>query len=210
MLLLRSKLKSFLTEYKTITSFIGTSYIVNLFRIRNKSITKKTTIKKTTIKKDEIISHQNKWGSGLVNIGKLYSNGDDYVKYTQKFIEDMYNDFPDVFFKPTKASEVQFRNSYNGTLSYFITGSITEDTGFALEPWSRVTHKNHLFFIRGDTATVMGEYTFESDKTQKTITAEYTFGYLKCPKCNKLKIYLQHSSIPYKIKNDMFNIISCM
>ena len=199
MLVLRSKFKSLFIKYKTITSSLGFSYIRNLLTLRRDLPTKKTTIKK-----DEIIAHQNKWSSELVNIGKLYSNDGDHLKYTEKFIEDMYNDFPNVLFKPTKASEVQFRNSYDSILSYFITGSIVEATGFALEPWSRIIHKNHLFFISNDTATVMGEYTFESDKTQNIITAEYTFGYLKCPKYNKLKIYLQHSSIPYKNQKDDF------
>jgi hypothetical protein len=192
MFVFRTKSQSFLTQYVPIKQFNRLSYIGH--RLKNN-----LQSKKTTIKKDEIIAHQNKWGSGLVNIGNLYSSGGDHVKYTEKFIEDMYCDFPDVLFKPTKASKVKFRNSYSSTLSYFITGSIPEDTGFALESWSKVTHKNHLFLIRGDNATVMGEYKFESNKTQKTIIAEYTFGYLKSPECNKLKIYLQHSSIPYKI-----------
>ena len=35
-----------------------------------------------------------------------------------------------------------FRLTREGALSYFITGSIAEDTGFALEPWKSVRFAN--------------------------------------------------------------------
>lgn len=189
-----------------LTSFSTSSYILSLIRtLKNKKIENENPITE-----DEIREYQKKWANGVILIGKLYSHNENYEAYAKFFVEDLYNTFPNVLFKPTKASVVQFRNTYEDALSYFITGDIIEDTGFALEQWSDISFKNNKIYIQGDIATAMGEYTFKSDKTNKVITAEYTFGYLKCKESNKLKIYLQHSSIPYKLDTDLFNIIRCM
>lgn len=188
------------------TSFSTYSYIFAVIRrLKNKKIENENPITE-----DEIREYQKKWADGVILIGNLYSHNEHYEAYAKFFVEDLYNTFPDVLFKPTKASVVKFRNTYEDALSYFITGDIIEDTGFALEQWSDIDFKNNKIYIQGNIATVMGEYTFKSDKTNKVITAEYTFGYLKCKKSNKLKIYLQHSSIPYKLDSDLFNIIRCM
>tara|TARA_B100001113_G_scaffold93208_2_gene74649 strand:+ start:1200 stop:1841 length:642 start_codon:yes stop_codon:yes gene_type:complete len=188
------------------TSFSTSSYILTLIRkLKNKKIESENLITE-----DEIREFQKKWADGVILIGNLYSHNEHYEAYAKFFVEDLYNTFPDVLFKPTKACVVPFRNTYEDTLSYFITGDIIEDTGFALEQWSDISFKNNKIYIQGNIATVMGEYTFKNDKTNKVITAEYTFGYLKCKQSNKLKIYLQHSSIPYKLDTDLFNIIRCM
>ena len=56
-----------------------------------------------------ILEYQNKWASGIVEIGKTKNNFKESVSVTTKFINELY-DFENgnVQFKPTKASEKQF------------------------------------------------------------------------------------------------------
>ena len=68
-----------------------------------------------------ILEYQNKWANGIVEIGKTKNNHEESVSVTTKFINELY-DFENgnVQFKPTKASEDQFRNDFDSALSYFI------------------------------------------------------------------------------------------
>ena len=68
-----------------------------------------------------ILKYQNKWANGIVEIGKTKNNLEESVSVTTKFINELY-DFENgnVQFKPTKASEDQFRNDFDSALSYFI------------------------------------------------------------------------------------------
>ena len=56
--------------------------------------------------KNLILEYQNKWASGIVEIGKTKNNFKESVSVTTKFINELY-DFENgnVQFKPTKASE---------------------------------------------------------------------------------------------------------
>ena len=87
--------------------------------------------------KDLILEYQNKWANGIVEIGKTKNNFEESSSVTTKFIHELY-DFQNgnVQFKPTKASENQFRNDFDSALSYFIGNnpSFSEDSGFALNP----------------------------------------------------------------------------
>ena len=149
------------------------------------------------ISKKEIYLYQEKWANGIVSIGKLK---DDYVqckKKTLKFISNLYGfENGTVQFKPTKASDNQFRNNIESALSYFIggNGSFIEDTGFATNPWSRVEFKNESINIIENIATAMGNYFF-TDIKGNTIKVEYSFVYKKIG--DSLKIILHHSSLPY-------------
>ncbi|RKX17827.1 MAG: phosphoribosyl-AMP cyclohydrolase, partial [Candidatus Zixiibacteriota bacterium] len=82
-----------------------------------------------------------RWGQGVVAIGKLNDQSEIQTKTARKFIGDFYgyNDFP-VLFTPTKAAEQQFRNTPEDALSYFVAGNrnFPEDHGFAKEPWTKV------------------------------------------------------------------------
>ena len=99
-------------------------------------------------------------------------------------------------FKPTKASDSQFRNNIESALSYFIGGndSFIEDTGFATNPWSRVEFKNESIHIINNIATAMGNYFF-TDIKGNIIKVEYSFVYKKIG--DSIKIILHHSSLPY-------------
>tara|TARA_Y100001954_G_scaffold86633_1_gene94973 strand:+ start:421 stop:882 length:462 start_codon:yes stop_codon:yes gene_type:complete len=149
------------------------------------------------ISKKEIYLYQEKWANGIVSIGKLK---DDYVqckKKTLKFISNLYGfENGTVQFKPTKASDNQFRNNIESALSYFIGGndSFIEDTGFATNPWSRVEFKNESINIIENIATAMGNYFF-TDIKGNTIKVEYSFVYKKIG--DSIKIILHHSSLPY-------------
>ena len=119
------------------------------------------------------------------------------VKKTLKFISNLYG-FENgiVQFKPTKASDSQFRNNIESALSYFIGGndSFIEDTGFATNPWSRVEFKNESIHIINNIATAMGNYFF-TDIKGNIIKVEYSFVYKKIG--DSIKIILHHSSLPY-------------
>ena len=64
------------------------------------------------INKTEIEKAQNSWGNGIITIGKLKDNPKECRIFTVNFISKHYDfDSGDVQFKPTKASEKQFRNN---------------------------------------------------------------------------------------------------
>tara|TARA_B100001175_G_scaffold154030_1_gene130520 strand:+ start:1051 stop:1572 length:522 start_codon:yes stop_codon:yes gene_type:complete len=157
------------------------------------------------ISKENIIEYQKKWSTYVIEIGQQYLDNDDYKSHANLFFDDLYSDRPDIMFKPTQAYNVPFRNTRDDILSYFVTGKIEEDNGFALKPWSSIKWSNNNFFLKENIAIVMGKYTFNSIHTNTNIEAEYTFGYIKCEDTNKLSIFLHHSSLPYNPNN-----ISCM
>ena len=102
-----------------------------------------------------------------------------------------------VLFKPTKASDIKFRTTKEGALSYFVghNKKFPEDKGFALKPWTNVRFENAGIYINGNVALAMGKYFFTPLKG-KAVKVEYTFGYVKKGD-GSLKIILHHSSLPY-------------
>ena len=150
------------------------------------------------ITKSQIHESQRKWGDGIVKIGALKDNQSECLEFTKSFLNSLY-DFEnnDVLFKPTKASEEQFRPNFQMALSYFLGGSnsyCTEDEGFAMKPWVDVKFANSGFIIENERAIAMGNYFF-TDTTGTTLKVEYTFGYKLSN--NKLVIDLHHSSLPF-------------
>lgn len=144
---------------------------------------------------------QKNWGNAIVAIGKAYAAKKNYKQVAKNAISDLYAyNFEKgmVLFKPTKAVEKPFRPTAKSALSYFVAGSNrkhAEDKGFALMPWTKVTFKNDAIYFHGDTAIAMGHYTFTPAKGNP-VTVEYTLGYVAY-KPGQLKIFLQHSSLPY-------------
>lgn len=150
------------------------------------------------INKTEIEKAQNSWGNGIITIGKLKDNPKESRIFTVNFINKHYDfDFGDVLFKPTKASEKQFRNNNKSALSYFIgsDNDYTEDKGFALNPWVKVEFKNEAINIYDNLATAMGNYFFTDPRGEK-IKVEFSFVYKK-NKEGEIKIVLHHSSFPF-------------
>ena len=145
------------------------------------------------ITKQEILAAQKAWGDGIVAIGAAK----DHEKAAIELIETLYGyDNGPVLFKPTKASVVEFRDTKEEALSYFVTGREAEDKGFALAPFAKVRFDNKGIVIDCDSALAQGNYYFtKTDGTE--IKVDYSFGYVE-DKSGHLKINLHHSSLPYK------------
>ena len=149
------------------------------------------------IRKEDILKSQDLWARGLVEIGKFKADYSRAKNLTLELMNQLY-DFRDgkVQFKPTKASDKQFRNDEDSALSYFIGAdkNFPEDSGFAMSQWKNIEFKNYSINIYEDVAIVMGNYFFTDGSGAET-KVEYTFGYIKRDK--SLKIILHHSSLPY-------------
>ena len=147
--------------------------------------------------KNLIREYQIKWANGIVELGKTKGDIITSKKLATDFINSLY-DFKNgtVQFKPTKASEFQFRNDFDSALSYFIGSnpSFAEDTGFALNPWVDVKFKNDSINVFDNFGLAMGNYFFTDLKGEKT-KVEYSFVYRR--EGESLKIILHHSSLPY-------------
>ena len=150
------------------------------------------------MKIQEIEKAQEKWGNGIVKIGELKDSLKECRMFTINFINKMY-DYENgiVQFKPTKASDFQFRGDVKAALSYFIgsDSDFIEDKGFALNPWVKVDFENNSINIINDIAIAMGNYFFTDNDGGKT-KVEYSFVYKKND-IGDLKIILHHSSLPY-------------
>ena len=147
--------------------------------------------------KNLILEYQTKWANGIVELGKTKGDIVNSKKLATDFINSLY-DFKNgtVQFKPTKASEFQFRNDFDSALSYFIGSnpSFAEDAGFALNPWVDVEFKNDSINVFDNLGLAMGNYFFTDLKGEKT-KVEYSFVYRR--EGESLKIILHHSSLPY-------------
>lgn len=150
-----------------------------------------------SITEQDVLDAQKAWGDGIVAIGKVFSDGGDYSARATEHIRTLYAyDQSEVLFKPTLASDDQFRETFDEALSYFVKGSISEDSGFAIRPWSKVRFGQQQIITDSDSAVAMGNYYFtpvgETDETK----VEYTFGYMRDADGN-LRINVHHSSLPY-------------
>ena len=148
---------------------------------------------------EEVAAAQQGWGEGIVNIGKVYSEGGDVSAAATDHINTFYayEDGNEILFKPTLAAEDQFRGDFDGALSYFIGTEGTEDGGFAIAPYTDVRWENEGTVIDedGSTAMAMGNYYFTGTDGNET-KVEYTFGYTRND-AGELVINLHHSSLPY-------------
>ena len=148
----------------------------------------------------EVVEAQKQWGDGIVRIGKVYSEDGDYSKEAADFIQKMYGyDLSSVLFKPTLASEDQFRSSFDAALSYFVAGNeaYPEDKGFAIAPYGKVTFDNTGIINNScRMAVAMGNYFFTPVGKTEPVKVEYTFAYVK-DKNGDLRIVAHQSSLPY-------------
>jgi hypothetical protein len=150
------------------------------------------------ITKEQVINIQKKWGDGIVNIGNAFTNKQDYTAVALEHINTLYAyDISPVLFKPTKAAEIQFRETKESALSYFVAtnGVCPEDKGFAIQPWTNVRFDNSNIILNQDTAIAMGNYYF-TDTENNEVKVEYTFAYMLDDSGN-LKITTHHSSVPF-------------
>ena len=152
----------------------------------------------TAIREEDVLSIQKEWADSIISIGKIFLDKGNYRLEAEKTLKKLYAfDISNVLFKPTFASQNQFRNSFEDALSYFVGENIEEDNGFAIKPWFKIRFSENKIVISRDNAIAMGNYYFTSVEDKKNETkVEYTFGYIKDKKGN-LRINLHHSSIPY-------------
>lgn len=154
----------------------------------------------TPITEADVLQAQQVWGKGIVAIGNAYLNGQDYIAVATKHVDDLYAYREGVvLFKPTKAAAQQFRLTRPEAISYFVRGTVYEDKGFALQPWSNVRFENADIITDSDSAVAMGNYFFTDANTGQEAKVEYTFGYT-CGD-NGLVINVHHSAFPYSPSN---------
>ena len=144
----------------------------------------------------DVAAAQQAWGEGIVAIGAAYTAGEDYTAAATAHIERFYAyGTHTVLFKPTLAAQDQFRGDFEEALSYFVGGSIEEDGGFAIAPYTNVRWVNEGTIIDEDSAMAMGNYFFTTTQGDE-VKVEYSFGYVQ-DEDGELKIVLHHSSVPY-------------
>lgn len=146
---------------------------------------------------EEVAAAQKAWGEGIVTIGKAFTEEGDFKAAADEHIKTFYayGDGATVLFKPTLAAEDQFRGSFEEAMSYFIGTEGSEDSGFAIKPWTAVRWENEGTIVDGDSAMAMGNYYF-TDTDGNDTKVEYSFGYVRGADGN-LKINLHHSSVPF-------------
>merc|ERR1719413_249140 len=157
------------------------------------------------VTEEDVIAVQNAWAGGIKHISKVYKDNGDYVKAAANAAGELYAyGKHNVLFKPTKASEHQFRPKAEEAMSYFVgcnavDHGYAEDGGFAInggKGWSDCVYDNHQIELKGDVAIAMGNYYFTCATTGEKSRVEYTFGYKRCND-GKVRIFLHHSSVPY-------------
>lgn len=150
----------------------------------------------TGLTEAKILAAQDAWADGIVRIGEAKMRGGDYRQVAFDHIAGLYGyEYGPVLFKPTKASDDQFRETVEEAHSYFVTGIIDEDNGFAINPWYGVRFDNHDILIHDDFALAMGNYYFTTADNEE-VKVEYTFGY-RLDDDDQARIVLHHSSLPY-------------
>lgn len=150
------------------------------------------------ITKEDVVSIQKKWSDGLLEIVNQHQNNLDFTSCASEFIDRLYNyQNTEVLFKPTLAKEIQFRNSKDAALSYFIgnNSNFPEDNGFALKGWSNVKWENSGIQLFENIAIAMGNYYFTNN--EGTIKVEFSFVY-KRDNNGDLRIILHDSHLPYQ------------
>lgn len=152
------------------------------------------------ITKKDVLKAQKAWGDGIVAISDVFLEKGDYKKRAAKHIKELYAyDHSEVLFKPTLASDDQFRQTFDEALSYFVGGKISEDGGFAIKPWSTVRFGQQQIITDSDSAVAMGNYFFTPVGSQEETKVEFTFGYMQDKEGN-LRINVHHSSLPFAAK----------
>ena len=150
------------------------------------------------IKKEEVLEFQKLWGDGIISISNTFKKNGDYHSEAKEFIAQLYSYESEIaFFKPTLASETQFRLDNVSALSYFIgnNSKYAEDSGFAIKGWNSVRWENIGIKIMQDCAICMGNYLF-GIKNQEDLKVEYTIVLKKIN--GSLKIILHDSHLPYQ------------
>ena len=153
----------------------------------------KRCLKKKLINQDEVEDFLKSWKDGVLEIGSAYRKDNNYKEVAKAFINKHYA-FEDgnVLFKPTYTTEVVFRNNLESALSYFISGDIPEDSGFAIKPWENINVSNVSFLIESGLCAVHGILNLQSSDSVNQTKIAFTFILVKTN--DNIKIKIHHSS----------------
>ena len=75
-------------------------------------------------------------------------------------------------------------------------GTVAEDKGFAIKPWSNVRFGEQQIITYPNAAKASGLYYFTPAEGGDEVEVEFTFGYFE-DQNDKLRINLHHSSLPF-------------
>ena len=141
----------------------------------------------------EVEEFLNSWKNGVIDIGIAYQEGNDYREKARAFIETHYAfDIGEVLFKPTFTNDVVFRNNHEDALSYFVSGDISEDSGFAIKPWEEIKTSEISFILDHNLCAVMGVLNLKPLNSENKTKIAFTFILVKDN--DKFKIKIHHSS----------------
>lgn len=148
---------------------------------------------KKLINQAEVEDFLKSWKDGVLEIGSAYRKDNNYKEVAKAFINKHYA-FEDgnVLFKPTYTTEVVFRNNFESALSYFISGDIPEDSGFAIKPWENIDVSNINFLIESGLFAVHGILNLQSSDSENPTKIAFTFILVKTN--DNIKIKIHHSS----------------
>lgn len=145
-------------------------------------------------KQAKVLEFLKSWTDGVISIGKTYHRDGDFQEGAEFFLNTHYAFGENkVLFKPTFTKDVIFRNSFNQALSYFVSGSISEDRGFAIRPWKKIElHDQPNLIIEGDVVVVMGALDFYHFESEVSSIVSFTFVLKEFE--GRFKIIVHHSS----------------
>ena len=153
------------------------------------------------ISEAEVLAAQKGWCEALVEISATNAKSGPVAAkaLAESVIDSAYAyQMGPVLFKPTLAVNPQtFRTTRAGALSYFVGGdpAYPNDSGFALNDWTKCEIDNAAVFIAGDSASTMGKVHF-TDKDGNVTTVDKTWQYVK-DDAGQLRIVVHHSSLEY-------------
>lgn len=151
---------------------------------------------------EEVLQAQQGWCSALVDISSTHKKDGQLAAkgLAERVIDAAYGyQMGVVLFKPTLTVAPQtFRTTREGALSYFVGGdpAFPQDSGFALQGWSKCEVDNAAVFIAGDSATTMGKVHF-TGKDGKVSSVDKTWVFVK-DDAGQLRIVAHHSSLEYQ------------
>ena len=141
---------------------------------------------------------QKKWADMVLKIGNAYREKINLDDLVYELLHEIYAfDHCSILFKPTLASNNQFRSTKEEFESYFLgqNNVCKEDKGFAIKNWKSIKFENFKVVNYNNQLISMGNYYFEDNKNE-VLKVEYTFGFIKISP-DQLRINLHHSSLPY-------------
>ena len=145
------------------------------------------------INQDEVEDFLKSWKDGVLEIGSAYRKDNNYKEVAKAFIDTHYAfDVGDILFKPTYTTDVVFRNNFESALSYFVSGDIPEDSGFAIKPWENIDVSNINFLIESGLCAVHGVLNLKPSNSVYETKIAFTFILVKAN--DNIKIKIHHSS----------------